>query len=141
MGSTSNGPGFEDEGNAASVISVLIVGAGPAGLMLATNLTRFGIDVEIVDDRPTKTSTGRADGLQPKSLETFKQMRLADSLLRRGVKVYDICFWVSLLIFVSSFLLTLPTLDNLFSLFTSELDVYRKTCSHKSRDTLSEGKG
>lgn len=89
MGSTSNG---FDEGDATPVTSVLIVGAGPAGLMLATNLTRFGIDVEIVDDRPTKTSTGRADGLQPKTIETFKQMRLAESLLKRGVKVYDICF-------------------------------------------------
>lgn len=75
------------------VISVLIAGAGPAGLMLATLLTRFGIDIEIVDERPDKTSTGRADGLQPKTIETFKQMRIAESLLRRGVKVYDICHW------------------------------------------------
>lgn len=64
MGSTFNGFGSEDDGDATTVSSVLIVGAGPAGLMLATNLTRFGIDVEIIDDRPTKTSTGRADGLQ-----------------------------------------------------------------------------
>ena len=37
----------------------------------------------------------RADGLQPKSIETFRQMRLADSLLKRGVRVYDISFWRS----------------------------------------------
>jgi len=74
------------------VVSVLIAGAGPAGLMLATNLTRYGIDVEVIDDRLGMTSTGRADGLQPKSIETFKQLRLADKLLKRGVKVYDICF-------------------------------------------------
>lgn len=37
----------------------------------------------------------RADGLQPKTLETFRQMRLADPLLQRGVKVYDISFWRS----------------------------------------------
>lgn len=37
----------------------------------------------------------RADGLQPKTIETFRQMRLADPLLQRGVRVYDICFWRS----------------------------------------------
>ena len=37
----------------------------------------------------------RADGLQPKTIETFRQMRLADPLLQRGVRVYDISFWRS----------------------------------------------
>ena len=37
----------------------------------------------------------RADGLQPKTIETFRQMRLADPLLQRGVRVYDIAFWRS----------------------------------------------
>ncbi|KAI5264842.1 hypothetical protein E4T47_08679 [Aureobasidium subglaciale] len=63
---------------------VVVVGAGPAGLMLAANLVRFGIKTTILDDRADKTSTGRADGLQPKSIETLKQMRIADSLLQRG---------------------------------------------------------
>jgi phenol 2-monooxygenase len=33
--------------------------------------------------------------LQPKSIETFRQMRLADPLLQRGVRVFDISFWRS----------------------------------------------
>ncbi|KAK4156947.1 FAD binding domain-containing protein [Chaetomidium leptoderma] len=74
---------------------VCVVGAGPAGLMLACNLGRFGIKVEVVDDRADQTPVGRADGLQPKTIETFRQMRLADLLLQRGVRVYDICFWRS----------------------------------------------
>lgn len=74
---------------------VVVIGAGPAGLMLAANLVRFGIKTTILDDRADKTSTGRADGLQPKSIETLKQMRLADPLLQRGVRIHDICFWVS----------------------------------------------
>lgn len=61
---------------------------------LSSNLARYGIKATIVDDRADKTSTGRADGLQPKTIETFRQLRLADSLLRKGVKIYDICFWV-----------------------------------------------
>lgn len=38
---------------------VCIVGAGPAGLMLAANLTRFGVNVEVVDDRADQTPVGR----------------------------------------------------------------------------------
>ncbi|KAH7329000.1 FAD binding domain-containing protein [Stachybotrys elegans] len=74
---------------------VCVIGAGPAGLMLAANLTRFGIKVEVVDDRADQTPVGRADGLQPKTIETFRQMRLADTLLQRGVRVFDISFWRS----------------------------------------------
>lgn len=74
---------------------VLVVGAGPSGLMLASNLMRFGIRTRIVDSRSNRTSTGRADGIQPKSIETLRQMRLADPLLRKGVKVHDIAFWKS----------------------------------------------
>lgn len=74
---------------------VCVVGAGPAGLMLGCNLGRFGVRVEIVDDRADQTPVGRADGLQPKTIETFRQMRLADPLLQRGVRVYDIAFWRS----------------------------------------------
>lgn len=38
---------------------VCIVGAGPAGLMLAANLTRYGINAEVVDDRADQTPVGR----------------------------------------------------------------------------------
>ncbi|KAM4055142.1 FAD binding domain-containing protein [Hirsutella rhossiliensis] len=74
---------------------VCIVGAGPAGLMLAATLTRCGIHVEVIDDRADHTPVGRADGLQPKTIETFRQLRLADTLLQRGVCVFDISFWRS----------------------------------------------
>ncbi|KUI56581.1 3-hydroxybenzoate 4-monooxygenase [Cytospora mali] len=72
---------------------VCVVGAGPAGLMLGANLARFGIKTQVIDDRADPTPAGRADGLQPKTIETFRQMRLADRLLQRGVRVYDISFW------------------------------------------------
>ncbi|RAH40610.1 FAD binding domain protein [Aspergillus brunneoviolaceus CBS 621.78] len=59
------------------------------------NLLRYGTPVLLLDDRPDQTSTGKADGLQPKTIETLKQLRLADPLLRHGAKVYDISFWDS----------------------------------------------
>jgi phenol 2-monooxygenase len=33
--------------------------------------------------------------LQPKTIETFKQLRIAEPVLRRGVKIFDISFWNS----------------------------------------------
>ncbi|KAI1340307.1 FAD binding domain-containing protein [Xylariaceae sp. FL0016] len=72
---------------------VCVVGAGPGGLMLTVLLARFGINVEIIDERVDQTSAGRADGLQPKTIETLRQLRLADGLLQKGAKIYDICFW------------------------------------------------
>jgi phenol 2-monooxygenase (NADPH) len=59
------------------------------------NLVRYGIKTRIIDDRPDRTSTGRADGIQPKTIETLRQMRLAEPLLRKGVKIFDIAFWKS----------------------------------------------
>ncbi|KAJ5913530.1 hypothetical protein N7504_002413 [Penicillium tannophilum] len=92
-------PGADHEGYSfgepVGATTVVVVGAGPSGLMLACNLARFGIDVVVLDDRPDKTSTGKADGMQPKTIETFKQMRLAEPLLKNAARVYDISFWQS----------------------------------------------
>ncbi|KAK2609298.1 hypothetical protein QQS21_002079 [Conoideocrella luteorostrata] len=72
---------------------VCIVGGGPAGLMLSTVLARLGLKIRVLDDRPEQTAVGRADGIQPKTIETLQMLGLADGLLRRGVKVFDICMW------------------------------------------------
>ena len=44
---------------AAIECQVCVVGAGPAGLMLGCNLGRFGVNVEVVDDRADQTPVGR----------------------------------------------------------------------------------
>lgn len=44
---------------APSQCQVCVVGAGPAGLMLSANLARFGIKVQVVDDRADQTPVGR----------------------------------------------------------------------------------
>ncbi|KAI0595981.1 FAD binding domain-containing protein [Biscogniauxia sp. FL1348] len=72
---------------------VCVVGAGPAGLTLAVILARLGLKIEVLDDRPDQTAVGRADGIQPKTIETLQMLGLGDELLRTGVKVYDICMW------------------------------------------------
>lgn len=51
------------------VDSVIIVGAGPAGCMADLCLTTYGFKVLHLDNRPTTTEAGRADGLQPRTIE------------------------------------------------------------------------
>ncbi|USP76899.1 hypothetical protein yc1106_04173 [Curvularia clavata] len=92
---TPSVPYTREEDYSSFMSDVMVVGAGPAGLMLADNLVRYGIKTRIIDDRPNRTAAGRADGLQPKTIETLRQMRLAEPLLRKGVKIYDIAFWKS----------------------------------------------
>lgn len=46
------------QGKAADHVDVLIVGAGPAGLMMATWLAKCGVKTRIVDKRGTKVSFG-----------------------------------------------------------------------------------
>lgn len=45
-----------------SEVDVLIIGAGPAGLMLALWLARLGVKARIVDKRTAKIYSGQADG-------------------------------------------------------------------------------
>ncbi|KAK4544859.1 hypothetical protein LTR36_003763 [Oleoguttula mirabilis] len=59
----------------ASQVDVLIIGAGPAGLMLATWLARTGIIFRIVDKKASRINSGQADGLQSR---TFEVSRLSD---------------------------------------------------------------
>ncbi|KAK5633247.1 hypothetical protein RRF57_008961 [Xylaria bambusicola] len=86
-------PQIIDEHRCSDNYDVAIVGAGPAGLTLAVVLARLGICTAVFDERSGQTNVGRADGIQPKTIETLQMLGLADKLLRDGVKVYDICMW------------------------------------------------
>lgn len=60
---------------------VLIVGAGPVGLMLATQLRRRGIDVLVVDRRAAPALVAKAVGVSPRTLEVFDSMGIAGAAL------------------------------------------------------------
>ncbi|KJZ78871.1 hypothetical protein HIM_01644 [Hirsutella minnesotensis 3608] len=73
---------------------IVIVGAGPAGLMLSTCLARWGYTVKHIDNRPEPTRTGRADGIQPRSLDLLRNMGLkAGIMARKPARVYEVAFW------------------------------------------------
>jgi 2-polyprenyl-6-methoxyphenol hydroxylase-like FAD-dependent oxidoreductase len=64
--------------------SIMIVGAGPTGLMLANQLTRFGVDYIIVDQKSGPTEQSRALVVQARSLEIYEQLGLSDQILADG---------------------------------------------------------
>jgi 2-polyprenyl-6-methoxyphenol hydroxylase-like FAD-dependent oxidoreductase len=64
-----------------SETEVLIVGAGPTGLMLANWLRTLGIDSVLVDAKSGPTIESRALGVQARSMEIYDQLGLADRVL------------------------------------------------------------
>jgi 2-polyprenyl-6-methoxyphenol hydroxylase-like FAD-dependent oxidoreductase len=63
---------------------VLIVGAGPVGLVLALELQRFGIRFRIVEKKPERSKTSKALGLQPRVSEVFGILGIKTEFDARG---------------------------------------------------------
>ncbi|KAG6856430.1 hypothetical protein H0H87_004556 [Tephrocybe sp. NHM501043] len=74
---------------------VLIVGAGPAGLMMAMTLARMGIKPTVIDAAGYESHEyGRADALQPRSMEVMQTFGLPlDQLEAMGKKIFGRAFW------------------------------------------------
>lgn len=73
---------------------IVIVGAGPVGLLLSTCLARWGYKIKHIDNRSEPTITGRADGIQPRSLDLLKNMGLKPAIMaHEPAKVYEVAFW------------------------------------------------
>src|SRR5215472_9750947 len=66
---------------------VLIVGAGPTGLMLACWLARLGIRPLVIDKKKGPTRESRALAVQARTLETYDLLGIVDRALPQGVRV------------------------------------------------------
>src|SRR5947199_8096408 len=75
-------------------VDVLIVGAGPTGLVLALWLTRLGVGVRIIDKAAEPGTTSRALAVQARTLELYRQLDLTDAVLKQGHKVPAVNLWV-----------------------------------------------
>ncbi|KAJ6469125.1 FAD binding domain-containing protein [Mycena vitilis] len=72
---------------------VLIIGAGPAGLMLGCWLARTGIKTRIIDQRATKITRGHADGVQCRTIEIFQSFGMAERLQKEGNELSEVVFY------------------------------------------------
>ncbi|MEQ3554480.1 FAD-dependent monooxygenase [Pseudonocardia nematodicida] len=75
-------------------VDVLVVGAGPSGLMTAALLVRQGVRVRIVDANAGPATESRAFAVQARTVELFRSIGLADELLRRGVVANGLTFHI-----------------------------------------------
>jgi 2-polyprenyl-6-methoxyphenol hydroxylase-like FAD-dependent oxidoreductase len=73
---------------------VLIVGAGPTGLVLALWLGKLGIKLRLIDKAAEPGTTSRALAVQARTLELYRQLDLAETVLAKGNKVPAVNLWV-----------------------------------------------
>ncbi|KAK6865480.1 hypothetical protein PG995_002008 [Apiospora arundinis] len=76
-----------------SNVDVLIVGAGPAGIMAAAWMARMGLKTRIIDKRNTKVFCGQADGLNARSLEMLDSLGIGDRAWKEANHMIEICLW------------------------------------------------
>lgn len=72
---------------------VLIVGAGPTGLVLALWLTKQGLKVRIIDKSTGPGETSRAMAVQARTLEFYRQLDMADAVVAAGYKTPTMNMW------------------------------------------------
>src|SRR3954462_2961245 len=73
---------------------VLIVGAGPTGLLLALWLTRRGVRVRIIDKVAEPGTTSRALVVHARTLEFYRQLGIADEIVQQGREFVAANLWV-----------------------------------------------
>jgi 2-polyprenyl-6-methoxyphenol hydroxylase-like FAD-dependent oxidoreductase len=74
-------------------IDVLVVGAGPTGLMLANQFVRRGVRVQIIDRHAGPSLQTRALGVQARTLEIYAKLGIVDRALELGKRGTGATLW------------------------------------------------
>ena len=74
--------------------NVLIVGAGPTGLVLALWLARQGVEVRIIDKAAEPGTTSRALAVHARTMELYRQLGLDQPVAKNGYTVPGARLWV-----------------------------------------------
>jgi 2-polyprenyl-6-methoxyphenol hydroxylase-like FAD-dependent oxidoreductase len=67
-----------------TTIMVLIVGAGPTGLILACELARSGASFRLIEASRMPQPGSRGKGIQPRTLEVFDDLGVVDRVIANG---------------------------------------------------------
>ena len=74
-------------------LPILVVGAGPVGLSLATALAQKGIPTAVFEKDTTLNQEIRASTLHPATLEMFAEWGVADLVIANGTPVRQLMYW------------------------------------------------
>ena len=77
----------------SSDLPVIIVGAGPVGLSLATALVQKNIPVQVYEKRTDLSPEARASTFHPRTLEMFAEWGVLDTVLNHGYRVDYLQYW------------------------------------------------
>ena len=75
-------------------VDVLIVGAGPTGLMLGNQLARRGVRALVIDRNPGPSIHSKALGVQARTLEIYSHLGIAERALELGTRATGANLWV-----------------------------------------------
>lgn len=73
---------------------VIIVGAGPTGLMAAVQLARYGINFLIIDSKSGPTEQSRAIVMTARSMEVYQQLGISDTAIEQGRFIQQMAIYV-----------------------------------------------
>ena len=72
----------------------MIIGSGPAGTLLAAQLSTFpGISTRLVERRDGPLQLGQADGVACRTVEMFEAFGMSAKLIREAHWVNETVFW------------------------------------------------
>jgi len=75
-------------------VDVLVIGSGPAGALLAAQLSHFpGISTRVIERRDRALQVGQADGIACRTVEMFEAFGLGHKLMREAHWVNETVFW------------------------------------------------
>ena len=75
-------------------VDVLIVGSGPAGMLMAAQLSQYpSVNTRIIEKREGRLVLGQADGIQPRSVETFQAFGFAERIVAEAYNIGWMNFW------------------------------------------------
>ncbi|PGH02153.1 hypothetical protein AJ80_08915 [Polytolypa hystricis UAMH7299] len=74
---------------------VLVAGAGPTGLVLALWLAKQGVRLRIIDKGDGSPTTSRALVVHARTLELYRQLGIADEIIKLGHKLRAGNWWAS----------------------------------------------
>ncbi|WP_345801773.1 FAD-dependent monooxygenase [Microbacterium sp. AZCO] len=88
------GTGVDRPAELPDEMDVLIVGSGPAGMLLSAQLSQFpDVVTRIIERREGRLVLGQADGIQPRSVETFQAFGFAERIVAEAYNIAYMNFW------------------------------------------------